>query len=234
MQNETYNRRVLLYSGGMDSWLIDKIWKPDVRLFVDMGTASSRAERMRLPESVKIVEFQSLGQFERQSDFILPLRNLYLLAIASMYGNEICLGANATDANLDKTPEFAQRASELLTYMYGPQKWTDARNIRVDVSFRAYTKGDLLRLYLEGGGDWETAYRETFSCFTPNDGRECHCCRACFLKMAAFFDAGIYLPAEIMKTYLPYIRAKVDAPEYIDRLYSKEWYKSLLRKYDTR
>lgn len=30
MQKSSYEKKVLLYSGGMDSWLIDKIWKPDV------------------------------------------------------------------------------------------------------------------------------------------------------------------------------------------------------------
>lgn len=32
MQKSSYEKKVLLYSGGMDSWLIDKIWKPDVKL----------------------------------------------------------------------------------------------------------------------------------------------------------------------------------------------------------
>lgn len=34
MQKSSYEKKVLLYSGGMDSWLIDKIWKPDVKLYV--------------------------------------------------------------------------------------------------------------------------------------------------------------------------------------------------------
>ena len=42
MRNDTYNKKVLLYSGGMDSWLIDKLWKPDIRLYVDMNTRYSR------------------------------------------------------------------------------------------------------------------------------------------------------------------------------------------------
>ena len=30
--------RVLLYSGGTDSWLIKELWHPDVLLYVDMKT----------------------------------------------------------------------------------------------------------------------------------------------------------------------------------------------------
>lgn len=230
MQKNTFDKKVLLYSGGMDSWLIDKIWKPDLRLFIDIGTPSSKAERKRLPSNVEIIEFQSLGQFERKEDFILPLRNMYFLMIASNYGNEICLGATKTDINLDKTQEFAEKASDILSYMYQPQKWTIGRNIRVNLDFKPYTKGDLLKIYLANGGKWETAYRETFSCFTPiNDTQECYNCRACFLKLMAFIDNGIKLPQEIIEPYLPYIREKVNSN---DRLYSKEQYLQILEEYD--
>ena len=44
MQKSSYEKKVLLYSGGMDSWLIDKIWKPDVKLYVDMGTKYSQPQ----------------------------------------------------------------------------------------------------------------------------------------------------------------------------------------------
>ena len=50
-------KKVLLYSGGMDSWLIDKIWEPDVKLFIDVGTEASKIERQRLPKDVIIKEF---------------------------------------------------------------------------------------------------------------------------------------------------------------------------------
>lgn len=229
MQKNISNTRVLLYSGGMDSWLINKIWKPDLKLFVDMGTASSREERKRLPEDVEIVEFQSLGQFERPQDFILPLRNLYLFMIASNYGEEICLGATSTDVVLDKTQEFAERATDLLGYMYQPQKWTPGRHPRLNVDFKKYSKSQLLGIYLNMGGAWETAYNETFSCFTPKDGKECRGCRACFLKLMAFIDNGIDLPREIVEPYLPYIREKIDS---YDRLYPSVAYKEILDRYD--
>ena len=45
-------KTVLLYSGGMDSWLISKICKPDIKLFFDLGTASSNAELERIQETL--------------------------------------------------------------------------------------------------------------------------------------------------------------------------------------
>ena len=46
------NKKVMLYSGGMDSWLISRIWKPDVKLYVDMNTKYSKQEIARLPKDV--------------------------------------------------------------------------------------------------------------------------------------------------------------------------------------
>jgi len=42
-------KKVLLYSGGMDSWLIDKLWKPNVKLYIDTGGSYSKDEIAKLP-----------------------------------------------------------------------------------------------------------------------------------------------------------------------------------------
>ena len=42
------NKKVLLYSGGTDSWLIDKIWKPDVKLYIDIHGRYSEFEKKLL------------------------------------------------------------------------------------------------------------------------------------------------------------------------------------------
>ena len=47
-------KKVLLYSGGLDSWLISQIWKPDMRLYVNMHTEYSQQEIDRLPQDVKV------------------------------------------------------------------------------------------------------------------------------------------------------------------------------------
>lgn len=226
-------KRVLLYSGGVDSWLIGQkeIWNPDVKLFVNIGTNSAKGEIERLPEDVVIAELKDLHKLERKSDFILPLRNLYLIAMATNYGDEICLGANATDLTLDKTDEFAEKLSDLLTYMYQKQKWTEERKIKVTVEFRKYTKPELLKLYIDNGGDPYKAFNESYSCFTPlEDKSECRGCRACFLKLMAFIDNNIELPKDILKKYIPYIQKKLTSPYFNDRLYSKERYQEVLMR----
>lgn len=225
-------KKVLLYSGGMDSWLIDKLANPDIKLFINMGTNSCKGEIQKLPDDVVVVDFPGLAQFERvETDFILPLRNLYLIALATNYGEHIILGANKTDATLDKTYEFAEKTQDLLNYMWMPQKWTSGKKIKVDVSFREYTKSQLLAEYLKNGGTWEEAYYNTFSCYTPDNNKECHNCRPCFLKLMAFIDNNIELPKEILQSYVPYIETKLEQynKTWGDRLYTKEDYEKVIR-----
>ena len=197
-----------------------------------MGTNSCKGELTRLDPDVTIINMKDLGQFERvETDFILPLRNLYLIALATNFGEHIILGANATDATLDKTEEFAEKLEDLLNYMYLPQKWTAGKEIKVDVSYRNYTKSQLLKMYLDNGGSVEEVYNHTFSCYTPNNKKECHNCRPCFLKLMAFVDNDITLPKEILQTYLPYINQKLldYKDNWGDRLYTRDDYVKVKR-----
>lgn len=180
-------KKVLLYSGGMDSYLISKLWKPDVKLYVDLKSRYSKQEINNLPKDVEVVELD-LGRWERE-DAIIPLRNLYLVMVATNYGDEICLGATAGDRVLDKSYEFANKASDLLTYLYSPQHWTSGRTIKINLDFKNMTKEQLLRSYIEQGGDINTAWKESYSCYSGH--REpCFSCKACVRKSAAFFANG--------------------------------------------
>ena len=158
-------KKVLLYSGGMDSWLISKIWDPDVLLYVDMCTKYSKAEIARLPKDV-IIEKLDLSKWERP-DAIIPLRNLYLIMVATNYGDEICLGATAGDRVLDKSFEFAEKASDLLSFLYSKQHWTEERNIKINLDFKNLTKKELLIKYLNQGGSLAEAANSSFSCYEP-------------------------------------------------------------------
>lgn len=225
-------KSVLLYSGGMDSWLIDKLEKPDVKLFIDINTASSNAEIMRLPSDVIIVPLRDLGRFERSdSDFILPLRNLYFIAIASNYGERIILGATSTDVCCDKTDAFAKKTEDLLNYLWQPQKWTRGKKIKIDLSYRQFSKSQLLSQFIKSGGKWQDAYNQSFSCYTPNNRTECHNCRPCFLKLMAFLDNNLPIPKDIISSYVPYIENKIVEYSNVwgDRLYSKSDYEKVLQ-----
>ena len=169
--------KVLLYSGGMDSWLISKIYKPDLKIYVDMCSSYSKNELINIKKNknIKIIKLD-LSLYER-TDKIIPLRNMYLVMLASKYGNEICIGATAGDRVLDKTYKFCNLADNLLSYLYKPQHWNPVqRNINVVIPFKKYTKSKLVQMYVKKGGNIEKAFYETFSCYNPKKNKPCWNC----------------------------------------------------------
>lgn len=205
-------QKILLYSGGMDSYLIDKLWKPDRRIYVDMHTRYSKQEIDCIKKRRNDVEFIDfpLGQWERE-DKIIPLRNLYLpMVICNITGNEdvdICLGATAGDRVLDKSQEYVEKATDLLNYLYQPQWWIpNGKKVRVNIDYKKYTKEDLLKMYMEQGGDLDKAYNESFSCYEPDEeGNICGVCKPCFRKFVAFASVGYEFPEEVLRKTIPYI-----------------------------
>lgn len=189
-------KKVLLYSGGMDSWLIDKLWKPDVKLYVDMDTKYSVQERNKLDYSVVQLHFP-LGQFERP-DSIIPLRNSILvhLAVLSQSNNDedliIGLGSMDGDRSLDQNPKFAKLVEKLVSHLYEPQSWTQGKKIKVVLPFKGYTKKELLLKYVEQGGSPVKAFEESLSCYRPQGELEepCWTCKPCVRKWFAFEAAG--------------------------------------------
>lgn len=233
MQKSTFDKKVLLYSGGMDSWLIRKIWKPDICLYVDMNTQYSKEEIKRLPPDV-VIEHLDLSRWERE-DKIIPLRNLYLIGLATNYGNEICIGATAGDRVLDKSLQFRDMYQEILCYLYQKQHWTEERKIRLNFDFKEYTKTQLIRRYLEEGGDINEAFNASFSCYQPENGKECWHCKPCFRKFIAFALNGMEFPKEISTHCLNYIMTEIwpsiKAGTY-GRAQEEEEIKAVLRKYN--
>lgn len=183
-------KKVLLYSGGLDSWLISKLWKPDIKLFIDTNSLGSKSEIKKLDKDV-VIEKLDISRFEiPERNYILPLRNLYFCMLAMNYGNIICLGATASSTNLDKNQTFCNLSSELLTYL-SPQVYIEHKNIEIVIPFKNYTKTQLLGMYKESGGDLDLAFNSTCSCYNPKeDGSACYECSSCLKKLKAFRENG--------------------------------------------
>lgn len=178
--------KVLLYSGGMDSWIIDKLWKPDIKLFVDIGTKGSEEEKKRLPKDV-IVKKLDLSQYEdKEKNYLLPLRNLILAEIGSYYGDEICIGSIGGSIHKDNTEEFREKTENLINYLYSE----NGKKIKITLPYMNTSKTELVRLYKEAGGDLKEAFENTFSCYDPVNGKECGKCSSCLQKIEAFKNNG--------------------------------------------
>jgi len=208
-------KKVLLYSGGMDSWLVDKIWKPDLKLYINMNTRYSMEEIKKIKEldnDVIFIDFP-LGQWE-DNNSVLPLRNLYLVMIAcNITGLEdiiICSGATEGDRVLDESIDFMDKAEDILNYLYQPQFWVPkGKKIIINKEFKKYTKTDLLKLYIDQGGNVEEAFNRSFSCYSPINNKECWQCRACFRKFISFALNKMTFSQDIIDKNISYIKRKI-------------------------
>ena len=221
-KNKDYNpigKKVLLYSGGSDSWLISHLYEPDIKLYINIHGRYSEEEMKRLPDDV-IIEDLDLHRWER-ADAIVPLRNLYFVMLATNYGDDICLGATAGDRVRDKSLEFKKLTNELLNYLYGPQHWVpEGRKINVNIDYKGYTKKQMLKLYLDQGGDIELAVKGSFSCYNPIDGKECFACKPCFRKAVASMINGYKYSENEEKTLYNYMKKEI-IPDILEGTYGR-------------
>ena len=191
-QKETVrNKTVLLYSGGMDSLIIDQIMKPDVLLNISMDSNYDKRERLSMKYDDRMLfldDVLNLGQYERD-DAIIPNRNAHLVLLASHYGETILLGSVSGDRSFDKDEKFYMRMEDLLNHMWQEQHWTEERKFEVYSPYKDKTKTELVKEFLENEGQ-VTALAESYSCY---EGGEKHCgtCKACFRKWVSLENNGI-------------------------------------------
>lgn len=213
--------KVQLYSGGMDSWLIDKLWKPDVKIFFDIGTKNNEQElkRVKLRNDVKIIKLP-LAQFEQpENNYFLPLRNLHFVLYASHFGDEICLGATKSSTHKDKNETFATLSGNTINYLLSECK--GVKPIKVVMPFINYTKTEMLAKYIEQGGDIQECYEQSFSCYNPINGKPCMSCTSCLSKFTAFYNNGYPFSKEQIEQFIfnaNKVNVKDDTKFLLDRL----------------
>ena len=188
-------KSVLLYSGGMDSLMIDYLLKPDVLLNISMNSNYDTRERESFPdkEIIFLDDVIDLSRYERD-DAIVPNRNAHLVLLASHYGETIWLGSVSGDRSFDKDQEFYMHMETLLNHMWQTQHWTEERRFEIYSPFKDRTKTDLVDEYLMKGGTEESLLK-SYSCY---EGEEKHCghCKACFRKWVALENNGIITGVE--------------------------------------
>ena len=174
-------KKVLLYSGGMDSYIINYLWKPDVKLYIDYGTEQTKEERKRLPNDVIIKEIDLSQYVENDGINTIPLRNLLFANIAINYGDIVALGGVKDDLHYDKTKRFARRATRLFNSVLSREK--SKRKVKIVVPYRNYTKKELVQMYISKGGDIQKLKTESWSCHFPKEeNKECGECIPCIKK----------------------------------------------------
>lgn len=177
-------KKVLLYSGGMDSYIIAKLEKPDVLLYVNTRSNYAKLEIEFLNKQgidVVVDDRLDLGDVEMASALV-PLRNLFLAMIGTYYGDEIILGATSGDRSYDKDVTFARKSTELLQYIYQPSWWSEGREININLKYKEWTKKQLVDEYLKQGYSIDDLVENSMSCYTPVEGKQCGKCKPCVRK----------------------------------------------------
>ena len=187
MQRGDYKMKVLLYSGGMDSYIISKLWKPDIKIYFDYGLEQNNLEKKYLPKDV-IIKQLPIGEYmENDGIHTIPLRNLIFSALAINYGDEICIGGLKTDLHYDKKPEFTKKCTELFNSVLEKEK--SHKTVKITVPFCNYSKTDLVKEYLKKGGTIEELNKNSWSCHEPINNKPCGHCQACKARNKAIKEA---------------------------------------------
>ena len=190
--------KVILNSGGMDSFFV-AIENPGAKhVFVDIGQAYLEKELLsasRIADHVGTdliaVQGAQITRFEHQPSGIIPLRNAELILCAGQFGDDILLGILANEVNSDKSQEFLRAMECVMTISCRPQYWSDGRNFRIHTPLGTRSKTELVRdLWQTHGPDsahWK-AMLQTVSCY---DGGSQHCgaCPSCFKRWVALTAA---------------------------------------------
>lgn len=182
-------KKVQLYSGGLDSYIISRLWKPDVKLYFNYGIPQNIEEIKHLPSDVIIKNVNLSDYMQNDGLNTIPLRNLLFAAMAVNYGDIIAIGGLKSDLHYDKKPDFAEKATKLFNSVL--EKERQPKSIQVVIPFAEYTKTDLICAFFEIGGTLDELNANSWSCHTPVDGKPCGHCQACKARNKAIIEAGL-------------------------------------------
>lgn len=188
-------QKVLLSSGGMDSWLLahEPELKGAVHLFVDIGQKYQGKEfnaahslAKAIGADFEYVDGPDLAQYEHSTG-IIPFRNAQMILLAGLYGEEIYFGVIADEINSDKSPEFVEAIQSTMNISHRAQYWTHGKNYNILTPFRDTTKSDLVRRFILNGGSMQKLLTSV-SCY---DAGEQHCgrCASCSKRWIALVNA---------------------------------------------
>jgi 7-cyano-7-deazaguanine synthase in queuosine biosynthesis len=213
----TEKKKVLLFSGGTDSFILSKLIKPDVHLYIDVGTEETEQELKAAKElgiEVTVDKRLFLKDQELPSNKIVPMRNVFFVLIAAYYGDEIYLGATKGDLTCDDTLEFGNIMNSLLVALYRePAK--NQRGVHQPQLFlpvKHLTKTELVHKYLftfdthSSSSQPLVDLKKTRSCYKGGDLKDCGLCSSCFRKWIAYVNNGIDTPDDFLNNPLDSLR----------------------------
>lgn len=214
--------KVVLYSGGMDSYVASKLFKPDVNVHIDFNEVWSRKQKTIVtgalkPDNLELIEGLDLARFIADDGVYLPNRNVLMITLAQLFGDEIILSSTGGAVHPDKDGTFALRMSDMLSYVH-------KRNVQVLRPFGNMTKYEIVKSFIDAGNNIQELYQTT-SCY-HRCKIECMTCRSCLRRLVAFAQHG-YRKQEV-KNHRIAIQSLLDKKEYSSNTVENKWAQKLL------
>lgn len=225
-------KTVLLYSGGLDSHLASFLIRPDILLYLEVGSDYETAELEAINRYEKLYgelivnDDIFLGDVEDEEDEYTPFRNIYMVLHAFQFGQNVYLGINNSDNAPDKTQKFADKMKAVMELMasqgsdYLPRSWSGTK-VNVHLPYNGYSKGELIKMCLGEGMPPEeiTAIR---SCYDATSEKGCGVCSPCVAKAVALWENDLYsddlydqpIELEIDDMVVSVAKHKKDTPYY--------------------
>jgi len=201
--------RVLLYSGGIDSYIgYYYLHKPQLISF-DLGSRYTEKEFKYNPLKNTNIIFDSslkwLGQQEEILNAHIPFRNLHLaLTAVTKYSDTVYICGLKDDNMTDKNKEVFKLWSEHFSFL-------EDKKIQILSPFWEMTKEDVVKWYSQNYD--KNNLLKTISCYSEDDTLYCGGCQACFRKACALFSIGLILPF-YDKKILNYYQDRLDKNLY--------------------
>ena len=203
-------KKVLLFSGGFDSFLIALLEKPDVLLYFDVGVGYSHKEiehiqkiKPLLPKNCEIVIDYSLnlGLHCPEDSVMILNRNLIFAAQAMNYGNEILFGFVRSDNAPDKTEKFLEGLDALMLGMVQHRDCDYSYNTcKIHAPYHKFSKSELLKLVIAKNTDNHaevcSMVQNIRSCYSGESDKGCGECDPCVQKAVALFNNDLYYNVE--------------------------------------
>jgi 7-cyano-7-deazaguanine synthase in queuosine biosynthesis len=191
---------ILLFSGGVDSYIAWHYLNKPKTIYFDLNSAYSQREQKVIKELIPQTEIDACLDLStrEQDDFYIPFRNLYLAMLACRFSDNIVIVGIKGDDVSDKTPEIFQKFSSILSEM-------EEKTITIWSPFWHYTKDQIVEWYLYNVGSTYNLL-QTISCYNSHeDTNYCGRCTSCFRKWVAFRNNGINITfhsQQILDIYL--------------------------------
>lgn len=202
---------ILLFSGGLDSYIAYHFLKRPKTLYAVLGHRYTLHElemvKKLVPDTI-IEDRLNLADWE-EKDANIPLRNAFLVMIASYYDEDVVLVVQRGEMDIpDRSIKFFNEFGEWLSFLWG-------RITTLSTPFFSMTKTDMVKWYLDHDLPPDLLI-STRSCFSAGD-KPCGNCKACFRRWVAFTNN------DLVEEYEQPIEKFDGLKKYLDKLNRGEY-----------